>query len=71
MAREVTLIPGDGPAGEDVYEEEGTPFPERTPAEAPPEAQELVRAFESTAGAALLAQPPLFQGTFGVVPAHS
>ncbi len=44
------------------------PFPERTPAEAPPEAQELVRAFESTGGPALLARPPAFQGTYGVVP---
>jgi putative intracellular protease/amidase len=43
------------------------PFPERTPAEAPPEAQEMVRAFESTGGPALLAQPPAFSGTFGVV----
>lgn len=44
------------------------PFPERTPVEAPQEAQDLVRAFESTAGAALLAQPPVFQGTYAVVP---
>lgn len=44
------------------------PFPERTPAEAPPEAQDLVRAFESTGGPALLALPPAFQGTFRVVP---
>ena len=46
------------------------PFPERTPADAPPEAQEMVRAFESTGGPALLAQPPAFRGTFGVVAAR-
>jgi putative intracellular protease/amidase len=46
------------------------PFPERTPAEAPPEAQEMVRVFESVGGPALLAQPPVFAGTFGVVPAQ-
>ncbi len=43
------------------------PFPERTPAEAPAEAQELVRAFESTAGPALLAMAPVFQGSFEVI----
>ncbi len=46
------------------------PFPERTPGEAPAEAQELVRAFESVGGPALLAQPPAFAGTFGVAPPH-
>lgn len=43
------------------------PFPEKTPAEAPSEAQALVREFERTGGPMLLALPPAFAGTFEVV----
>ena len=43
------------------------PFPEKTPAEAPPEAQEIIRAFESTGGPALLALPANFHGSFEVL----
>jgi transcriptional regulator GlxA family with amidase domain len=43
------------------------PFPERSPAEAPPEAQALVRQFEQVGGPALLAMPPAFRGTFPVL----
>lgn len=46
------------------------PFPEKTPAEAPAEAQALVKDFESTTGPMLLGMAPVFQGSFGVVPAH-
>ena len=45
------------------------PFPEKTPAEAPPEAQALVKAFESTGGPALLALRPAFAGSFEVLSA--
>ncbi len=43
------------------------PFPEKTPAEAPPEAQEIIRAYEATQGAMQLAQPPNFTGSFEVL----
>jgi transcriptional regulator GlxA family with amidase domain len=43
------------------------PFPERTPAEAPPEALAIVKEFESTGGPLLLALPPAFEGTFEVL----
>ncbi len=43
------------------------PFPERSPAEAPVEAQEIIRAFETTGGPALLSLPPAFHGAFDVV----
>jgi transcriptional regulator GlxA family with amidase domain len=43
------------------------PFPEKTPDQAPPEAQEIIRLFESTQGPALLAQKPVFSGSFEVV----
>jgi putative intracellular protease/amidase len=46
------------------------PFPEKTPAEAPQEAQDLVRAFESTGGPALLALQPAFAGSFDVLRAN-
>jgi len=46
------------------------PFPERTPAEAPADAQALVRTFESSMGPALLALPPNFSGSFDVLPTH-
>ena len=45
------------------------PFPEKSPAEAPPEAQEIVRAFEAGAGAELLKLPPNFRGSFEVLTA--
>jgi putative intracellular protease/amidase len=44
------------------------PFPEKTPAEAPAEAQEIIRAFEATVGPALLALPANFDGSFEVLP---
>jgi hypothetical protein len=44
------------------------PFPEKTPAEAPAEAQAVVKAFESTGGPALLALQPAFSGAFEVLP---
>jgi putative intracellular protease/amidase len=47
------------------------PFPEKTPDEAPPEAKEVVKAFESTAGPALLALRPAFAGTFEVLANNS
>jgi transcriptional regulator GlxA family with amidase domain len=43
------------------------PFPERTPAEAPPEAQSMVREFERTGGAMLLGMTPEFAGSFEVL----
>lgn len=46
------------------------PFPEKTPAEAPTEAQDMVRAFESVGGPALLAQRPVFEGRFDIVRPH-
>jgi putative intracellular protease/amidase len=46
------------------------PFPERTPAEAPPEAQAIVKEFEGGGGMALLALTPAFQGSFDVLPAY-
>jgi len=45
------------------------PFPEKTPAEAPPEAQAIIAAFESTGGPALLALRPAFSGAYEVLPA--
>jgi putative intracellular protease/amidase len=45
------------------------PFPEKTPAEAPPEAQEIIRSFESTGGIALLSLPANFHGSFEVLSA--
>ena len=47
------------------------PFPEKSPAEAPADAQALVRTFESSMGPALLALPPNFSGSFDVLPAHA
>jgi transcriptional regulator GlxA family with amidase domain len=46
------------------------PFPEQKPTDAPTEAYEMVKTFESTMGPALLALTPVFSGSFGVVPAH-
>ena len=46
------------------------PFPEKSPAEAPADAQALVRTFESSMGPALLALPPNFSGSFDVLPSH-
>ncbi len=43
------------------------PFPEKTPAEAPPEAQAIIREFESTGGPMLLALSPAFSGAFEVL----
>ena len=43
------------------------PFPERTPAEAPEDAQTLVRAFDEGGGEALLELVPPFSGTYPVV----
>jgi transcriptional regulator GlxA family with amidase domain len=43
------------------------PFPETAPDQAPPEAQELVRMYESTQGALQLAQKPAFSGSFEVL----
>jgi putative intracellular protease/amidase len=43
------------------------PFPERTPDEAPAEAQEVVRAFETTGGPMLLSLVPAFRGSFEVI----
>ena len=43
------------------------PFPEKSPTEAPADAYELIRAFESTAGPALLALPANFAGSFDVL----
>ena len=43
------------------------PFPETAPDQAPPEAQELVRMYESTQGALQLAQRPAFSGSFDVL----
>jgi transcriptional regulator GlxA family with amidase domain len=45
------------------------PYPEKTPDQAPAEAQELVRLFESTQGPALLAMAPAFSGSYEVVTA--
>ena len=43
------------------------PFPEKSPEEAPAGAQEIIRAFEQTGGAALLGLEPAFRGSFSVV----
>ena len=46
------------------------PFSEKSPQEAPADAQAIVRAFEASGGPALLALTPRFGGSFAVVPAH-
>ncbi len=46
------------------------PFPEKTPAEAPAEAQAIVKEFERSGGPQLLELAPVFQGSFEVLPAH-
>lgn len=43
------------------------PFPEKSPDEAPREAQDLVRAFEETGGPALMSLAPPFAGSYEVV----
>ncbi len=43
------------------------PFSEKSPDEAPAEAQEIIQAFETTGGPALMALTPPFRGSFSVV----
>ena len=43
------------------------PFPERVPADAPPEALALVKEFERTGGPMLMGLAPAFQGSFDVL----